>query len=157
MLWIFNKTFPKLTYCPMLVPVIALKLLFLTEYETYVTCRKMLEESTEYLDEKKQYDSQKMRGLRWHFTFAQEDFYKSIDAFYTYIKGRKNWKKIEDHFKSINFDFAELFKEWFASLFLGFYPLKIVLQIFFAYLNEGIKIYYRYAYATLKTFKKQIF
>lgn len=81
---------------------------------------------------------------------------------------------MEAHFKKIGFNFVDMFKEWFESIFLGYYPLnvrsmqplkyiktfqlnlrfQVVLQIFVAFLNEGIKIYFRYAYATLKTFKK---
>ena len=34
----------------------------------------MLEESVRLLDETQQYDAEEMRGLRWHFTLAREEF-----------------------------------------------------------------------------------
>jgi len=156
-LWIFRKSFPKLDYCPMLPQALGLLLLFLSEAETYTVTKLMLEESVRLLDESIQYAAEEMKGLRWHFTLNKEDFEKFIKSFYNYVlKKSKAFVEIEKHLTSINYNYVELFSDWFKNLFFGFLPLPIVVRIFATFLNEGIKIYYRMGYALLRIFRKDV-
>mmetsp|Transcript_26687 Transcript_26687/g.23646 ORF Transcript_26687/g.23646 Transcript_26687/m.23646 type:complete len:141 (-) Transcript_26687:778-1200(-) len=117
----------------------------------------MIDQSKKLLDESSQYRSDEMRGLRWHFTLEREHFDKFIQSFLNFVKMRsKVFNKLIKHFERIGYDYVELFHEFFTNQFFGFLPLKLVLRVFFAYLNEGIKIFYRYGYAILRTFKEDI-
>jgi len=157
LLWLFHKQIPHIYYCPMLIRVLGVLLMFLTESETFVVARRMVEESVKLLDERKQIDSEDMRGLRWHFTLNEDIHYKFIKSFSNFVRDKyANWHKIEDHFKAIGFDYITYIAELLDNLFLGYLPLPMVIRIFGAYLNEGIKIYYRMGYAFLRLFKRKI-
>jgi len=157
LLWVFYKNVPNLKYCPMLPQVLSLLLLFVTEAEAYAIGKTMIEQSVIFLDESKPEHSDDMRGLRWYFPLVEEQFHKFIESFCRFLKKRCSaFSEIEAHFRKIEYDYIDFFCTIFESLFLGFFPLPLVIRIFSAYLNEGIKIYYRMGYAFVKVFKDLI-
>lgn len=156
-LWILKESIRYLEYSPMLPLILSLMLLFLTEAEAYCIVKVMLEQSLSLLDESHQYKASELKGLRWHFTFVEEDFKKTTRSFIDTITIKsKSFAETIQHFDNIRFDYETLFSNWFATIFIGFLPFPMILQAFNFYMNEGIKIYYRLGYAVLRVFKDEI-
>lgn len=53
----------------------------------------------------------------------------------------------------IGFDFNKFVDASFKSLCSNFVPLPIAIDILMAYLVEGVKVIFRYTYATMKSHK----
>ncbi len=157
LLWVFYKEVANVKFCPMLPQTLSLLLLFVTEAEAYTIGKTMVEQSIRFLDESKPENLEDIKSLRWYFTLVEDQFYKFIESFCRFLKKRSSaFLEIETHFRKIGYDYIDFFCSIFETLFLGFFPLPIVIRIFSAYLNEGIKIYYRMGYAFVKVFKDAI-
>lgn len=57
------------------------------------------------------------------------------------------------HMNKIGFDFNKFVDICFKSLTGHFVPLAIALDILMAYLVEGVKVLFRYAYSVMKVHK----
>jgi len=142
-MWVFEKNIPKLEYCPILSQTVALLLVFMTESETYCVVKEMIERPQE--------------SLKWYFTMKKEDYEVFLESMCTYMKERRSgYLPLWTYLQSLTCDCNKLFWELCRTLFLGYLPLHFVLRIFMAYLNEGIKIYYRFCLAILKVFQDDI-
>ena len=65
-------------------------------------------------------------------------------------------RSLLDHMQKIDFDFYKLTDISFKSMLGHFVPFHIALDILMAYLDEGVKILYRYTYAIMKQNKQFI-
>ena len=63
---------------------------------------------------------------------------------------------IMNHFKEISFDYMDFFMDIINSIFYGYLNFSAVIKIFIMYMNEGIKIYFRFMYALCFTLKDDI-
>jgi len=68
----------------------------------------------------------------------------------------KTFKKIEDHFIDIGFDYISLFTDIMNSVFVGYLNFGTILKIFAAFMNEGIKVYFRFMYALCRVISEDI-
>jgi len=154
-MWIFQKNTPRLEYSPMLPTIVSILLIFMKEEEVFTVTKTMLEDSDKTLNLS---NTQNMlKKMRWHVTFKREQFAWTVDHVASFCKQRSDsFLKLENHFTKINYDFKELFKIWLRTLFVDFLPISLVLKIFGAYLNEGIKIYFKFISAVLKIFRADI-
>ena len=55
-----------------------------------------------------------------------------------------------------NIDSFALLEDCFSKFFFEYFPHDIVIQLFFVYLNEGIKTLLRMGYAFFKLYKEEI-
>lgn len=96
--------------------------------------------------------------MRWYFSFTKSDYFQMMGAFIqSYIDTTKLKKRsILIHLQSISFDINELLDEMFKFCFTSFLKFDYVIDIFTFYFLEGIKVYFRFAYAGFKTHKATI-
>ena len=113
----------------------------------------MLEKSTELLG-----DPKTKKLMRWYFSFTKADYFHTLSAFIqSYIDTTKFKKRsILIHLQSIGFDINELLDEMFKFFFSSFLKLDYVIDIFTVYYLEGVKVLFRFAYASFKVHKKMI-
>ncbi len=61
-----------------------------------------------------------------------------------------------NHFKDIGFDYQDFFTDVTNSIFYGYLTFSAVIKIFIMYMNEGIKVYFRFMYALCYALKDDI-
>lgn len=54
------------------------------------------------------------------------------------------------HMKKINFEFNDYVDAAFKTMCSRFVPLPVAIEIMMMFLNEGVKIIFRYTYSILK-------
>ncbi|EAR99604.3 rab-GTPase-TBC domain protein (macronuclear) [Tetrahymena thermophila SB210] len=157
-LWVLKEMYHQIDYNPMVVQIAALLLVFLKEEEAYAVLKLMIEDSTKLLSESKQNSSaEEERSLRWHFLMKKADFTRFAKSFFDTVSSKsKTFKQILQHFKDIGFDYLDLFKDITNSIFSGYLNFSTVIKIFIIYMNEGIKVYFRFMYALCRVIYKDI-
>ena len=154
-MWVYEKNVLRLEYDPLLSQVVALLLVFLTEGETYCIVREMLNQSEILLNSSEQKDG--IKSLKWYLTLTKEEFEIFLESLSSFLKERSNgFLELWKHFRKINYDCNDLFWRLTKTLLLEYLPISVVLKIFMAYLNEGIKVYYRFTLAFLKLYEDEI-
>jgi hypothetical protein len=93
--------------------------------------------------------------IRWHFTFEKHQYFKLLNTFVksyirTTVRGKRSLLK---HMTKIGFDFTKYVDFCFKSLLTYFLTLPIALDILMMFLNEGVKILFRFTYAIMKCHK----
>lgn len=66
------------------------------------------------------------------------------------------FKEILNHFRELGFDYVDLFMDMINSILSGYLTFSTVIQIFAMFMNEGIKIYFRFMYALCRVAAKDI-
>lgn len=140
-------------YSPVLINTISILLIYLPVEEAYCVVEKMMEESSKLLR-----DPQTKKNMRWYFSFTKSDYFHTLSAFImSYIATTKFKKRsILIHLQSIGYDLNELLDEMFKNFFMSYMKIDYVIDIFTFYYLEGIKVLFRFAYASLKVHKKDI-
>ena len=151
-MWVFDKNIPRLEYCPILSQVVSLLLVFMTESEGYCVVKEMIDRSQNLIE-----DKENIKTLKWYFTMKKEEYEVFLESQCIYMRAhRSGFRGLWKHLQGKHYDCNQLFWELCKTLFLGILPLPLALRIFMAYLNEGIKIYYRFCLAILKMYEKDI-
>jgi len=137
-------------YAPILINSISLLLIYWTVEETYWIAQKMMERSSKLLS-----DPKTKKLMRWYFSFSKQDYFKLIGAFImSYIDTTKFKKRsILIRLQKIGYDINELLDEMFKYFFTSFLRVDYVMDIFTFFYFEGIKIVFRFAYASMKVHK----
>ena len=140
-------------YSPVLINTIAILLIYLPVEETFCVVQEMIETSAKLLGNPK---TKKL--MRWYFSFTKTDYYHTLSAFIMSYIGTTKFKKrsILIHLQSIGYDLNELLDEMFKFFFSSFLKIDYVIDIFTFYYLEGIKVLFRFAYASLKFHKEKI-
>lgn len=155
---ILRRSSEKLRYCPFLPIIASILLLFVPAHDALRITRIMIEESQRMLSEEGQLNrAEELRGLRWYFPMDKKDYFATIETFMTFMRDRSaSIRASLDHLLAIGMDGRAFMQEQFSSFFLEYIPLDIIVMLFPAYLNEGIKILFRIGYGFFKTLKEYI-
>lgn len=155
---ILRRSSETLRYCPFLPVVASILLLFIPENDVLRVIRTMLAESERMLHEDGQFNrAEELRGLRWYFPLDKKDYVATIETFVTFMSSRSaSIRTSLEYLESIGVDGRAFIQEQFSRFFLDYIPLDIIVLLFPAYLNEGIKILFRIGYAFFKTLKEYI-
>jgi hypothetical protein len=96
--------------------------------------------------------------LKWHLTVDKHHYFKLLGTFIkSYLKTTVRGKRsILQHMTLIGYDFSRYVDLAFKNFLTNFVSLPIALDILMMYLNEGVKIVFRYAYAVIKANKEKI-
>ena len=140
-------------YSPVLINTIAILLIYLPVAETFWVVQKMMAHSATLIG-----DPKTKKLMRWYFSFTKTDYFHTLSAFImSYIDTTKFKKRsILIHLQSIGYDLNELLDEMFKYFFTSFLKMDYVIDIFTFYYLEGIKVLFRFAYASLKVHKERI-
>ena len=140
LLWMLNETYRNvIIYCPYLIKIISLILIFCNKYETFEILCKLID--IEIKDKEKIGIKQRLRFTK----YENELIYDSIDSCISDVNHNQKKKKNEYyyHLNKINFDKKEIYKDMLNDFFinyLNFYGIIRLLPLFFL---QGFKSFYR--------------
>lgn len=148
LLWLFQKMYAGLKYCPLLPVITALLLSIFKESETFQIVSTMLDITENLLDNNREEGGLGFRCLRWYFPMNEDILRKVCKTFRDEMKHKSlRFGKAMKHLDSIGFDSSKLLLSWFSTMFQGFLNQDFIFRILFCFLNEGIKVFYRFSFA----------
>ena len=141
-LWMLCDAYRNISFCPIIVKLISLILLFCDKYETFEIISKLIEQESQK-DEENEY------RIRWRLKFSYEENKKIISSITQSLKeiSPKNRIKYYRNLESINFNIEEIYEDMCFNLFLNHLNFYGIIRLLPFYLIEGIKSFYRIIYA----------
>lgn len=148
-LWLTYSLIPSIEFCPMLIKFISLLLVFLNKEEVFSICKNILIED---------YNEKELFKLRFKLRFTVEDNKKIVYSFLDCLMflTKNMGKTLTSKLNQIGLKFDKLIEDLFFNFFLGYFNFHVLQRILLLYINEGIKIFYRVAYALLKLCQREI-
>lgn len=148
-MWLLYSVVPNIEFCPLMIKLVSLSLLFLTKAECFGYMRNMILAD---------YQNKEDNLLRFRLRFTFEDnkriVLSFIECFNTVTK--TTGKEIMSKMKKIGFDFQLLIEDIFFNFFYGYLNFDYLHRMFICFLREGSKVLFRIGFALLKTFKSTI-
>jgi hypothetical protein len=149
LLWLLYSVIPNIEFCPNLIYVINFSLIFLSKEETFNYLKNIMIED---------FKNENINLLRFRFRFNYEDNKKLIlafiECFYSITQNIGN--DMKQKFEKIGFKIEELIQDMFFNFFYEYLNFSSLCKFFMCYLREGVKMFYRIAYAIIKTLKNDI-
>ena len=141
-LWLLNGVLPKLEYCPSLVGIASILLLFLSKEETYELLRNVIEEDINPGD---------LANIRWHFRYSLNE---NIRLYLSIVNSIMDISKqsVINQFKLIeNYGLpkVKLIQDMADKFFVDYVNFIGILKFVPFFLYEGVKGLYRYAYGLI--------
>jgi len=142
LLWMINDSNSNIAFCPYLINLLSLLLIFCNKYETFEIMCKLLENEKNIIDE----DEFK---IRWHFKYSSEENKQLIASISQSLKelSPKNRINYYNSFESLGFKIEKIYEDMCYNFFffhINFYGIIRFLPFF---LVEGVKTFYRIIYA----------
>jgi hypothetical protein len=147
--WVLNSVIPNIEYCPILIYVISLLLVFMNKEEIYTILKCIM------LND---YKCKDVELLRFKFRFTYEDNKKIVLAFIECFTSVTKYigKEILNKFDTIGFDIKVLIEDMFFTFFAEYFNFSFITVFLVCFLREGTKMFYRVTYAMFKLLKEQI-
>ena len=141
-LWVLNGVLPKLEYCPCLVSIASILLLFLSKEETYELLRNVVEADLNPGD---------LSYIRWHFRYYLDE---NIRLYLSIVNSILDISKqtTVNQFKLIEkygLPKVKLIQDMADKFFLDYINFVGILKFLPFFLYEGVKGIYRYAYGII--------
>ena len=136
--WLLNDVIPKIEYCPTLLSLGSLLLLFLSKEETYEVLRMMIE-----LD---QTDTD-LNKLRWHFRYTIIDNIQMDSNIKTCIYELSSNPQQFKNFEKMGLPLTSIIRDIVKKFFLDYVSFAGIMRILPFFLLEGVKGIYRIIYA----------
>ena len=142
LLWVVNGVIPKLEYCPCLVSIASILLLFMSKEETYAVIRNIIE-SDLYTGS--------LSNLRWHFRYSLND---NVRLYLSIVNSiMENSKStVTTQFKLIeNYGLPKvrLIQDMTEKFFLDYVNFIGIIKFLPYFLYEGVSGIYRFAYGII--------
>ena len=139
-IWLLNGVLPKIDYCPTILSVGSLLLLFLSKEETYEVLRNIIESDQ---------NEQELNRLRWHFRYTviqniQLDL--NIKSCILELSSNPNQFK---NFEKLGLPFSFLIRDIIKKFFLDYINFAGIIRFLPFFLLEGVKGIYRLIYAII--------
>lgn len=141
-LCVLAMSHPDLQYCPILPDLVQLFLRFLTEAESYVATKLLLNRSIALSNARDSSGTHFFPVDKKGNTAYSEVFDQLLKRFVPTV-----YEAMKVHQYSAG---SILFENWFNKLFVGILPMQTVLRIFDVFLMEGIKGIFRVGFGLLK-------
>ena len=141
-LWLLNGVLPKLEYCPSLVGIASILLLFLSKEETYELLRNVIEADINPGD---------LANIRWHFRYSLNE---NIRLYLSIVNSIMDISKqsVINQFKLIeNYGLpkVKLVQDMADKFFVDYVNFIGIIKFVPFFLYEGVKGLYRYAYGLI--------
>ena len=141
-LWVLNGVLPKLEYCPCLLSVASILLLFLSKEETYELLRNIIEMDLNPGD---------LSNIRWHFRF---NLMENLRLYSAIVKSIMEISKqtVVNQFQLIdNYGLPKekLIQDMTDKFFLDYVNFIGIIKFLPFFLYEGVKGIYRFAYGLI--------
>jgi len=142
LLWMINDSHSNIVFCPYLIKLLSLLLIFCNKYETFEIMCKLLENERNIIDEEE-------CKIRWHFKYSYDENKHLIASITQSLKelSPKNRSSYYNSFETLNFKIEKVYEDMCYNFFffhINFYGIIRFLPFF---LVEGVKSFYRIIYA----------
>ena len=141
-LWLLNGVIPKLEYCPCLVSIASILLLFISKEETYELLRNVIEADLNPGD---------LANIRWHFRYYLNE---NIRLYLSIVNSILDISKqsVVNQFQLIEkygLPKIKLIQDMTDKFFLDYVNFVGIIKFLPFFLYEGVKGIYRYAYGLI--------
>ena len=137
LLWMINENFRNvIIYCPYLIKIISLILIFCNKYETFEIICKLID--------KEQKEKEKI-GIKQRLKFTKRENEIIIDSFDACLEEINHKKKNEyyENLKKINFDKRLIYQDMLNDFFINYFNFYGMIRLLPLYLLRGFKSFYR--------------
>ena len=141
--WLLNSVLPKIDYCPSIICLGSLLLLFLSKEETYEVLRTIIETDNGDIE---------LNRLRWHFRYTIQENIQMEYNIKTCITELTEYNQQFNQFEKMGFNITMIIRDMFKNFFLDYINFIGITRILPFFLLEGIKGIYRFIYALLYTY-----
>ena len=150
-LWMLYHLYPQIEYCPLIIQLLSLILVFCNKYET-------LEIMSCIIGYNLNYDKNEIYKIRWHFRLNYNDNLKIITSITECLKevSYKSCKELYDHLTNIHFRPEKLYEDMCFGFFYKYFNFFGMIRLLPFYLHDGIKSIYRLIYAIEKCTKDEL-
>ena len=150
-LWMLYHLYPQIEYCPLIIQLLSLILVFCNKYET-------LEIMSCIIGYNLNYDKDEIYKIRWHFRLDYNDNLKIITSITECLKevSYKSCKELYDHLTNIHFRPEKLYEDMCFGFFYKYFNFFGMIRLLPFYLHDGIKSIYRLIYAIEKCTKDEL-
>ena len=150
-LWMLYYLYPQIEYCPLIIQILSLILVFCNKYET-------LEIMSCIIGYNLNYDKNEIYKIRWHFRLNYNDNLKIITSITECLKevSYKSCKELYDHLTNIHFRPEKLYEDMCFGFFYKYFNFFGMIRLLPFYLHDGIKSIYRLIYAIEKCTKDEL-
>ena len=150
-LWMLYHLYPQIEYCPLIIQLLSLILVFCNKYET-------LEIMSCIIGYNLNYDKDEIYKIRWHFRLNYNDNLKIITSITECLKevSYKSCKELYDHLTNIHFRPEKLYEDMCFGFFYKYFNFFGMIRLLPFYLHDGIKSIYRLIYAIEKCTKDEL-
>ena len=138
--WLLNGVLPKIDYCPTILNLGSLLLLFLSKEETYEVLRTIIETDQNELE---------LNRLRWHFRYTILENIQMDTNIKTCIFELSNSPQQFRQLEKMGFPLLLLIRDMFKKFLLDYVNFVWIIRILPFFLLEGVKGMYRIIYALL--------
>ena len=147
--WLLQSVVPKIEFCPLLIKVISLCLIFLSKEETFLCLKSIMIND---------YNMKDVFMLRFKFRFTFEENKKIVKAFVkSFQSSTKNiGREIREKFNKLSFDFEKLIEDMIFNFFFDYLNFTFLTVFFMCFMREGTKMFFRFLYAIFKSIKNDI-
>ena len=150
-LWMLYHLYPQIEYCPLIIQLLSLILVFCNKYET-------LEIMSCIIGYNLNYDKNEIYKIRWHFRLNYNDNLKIITSITECLieVSYKSCKELYDHLTNIHFRPEKLYEDMCFGFFYKYFNFFGMIRLLPFYLHDGIKSIYRLIYAIEKCTKDEL-
>ena len=143
LLWMINNLYPNINFCPIMIHLISLILIFCDEYETYEIMKKLIDQDININKGK----THKIKRL--YFTYDENmEIINSIEQNLKSITTNKNVLEFYDYAEKNKFSLKnEFYQKLYFHFFFGVFNFYGLIRLLPLYLRDGIKSIYRLIYA----------
>jgi hypothetical protein len=142
LLWLLNGVLPKIEYCPLLLTIASLLLLFLPKEEVYEVLRNIIESDQNVAE---------LNKLRWHFRYTIIENIKLDLSIKTCILDLSK-DNVANHLKLIEemgLPMLDLIQDMNETFFLDYVNFIGITKFLSFFMLEGVKGIYRLIYALI--------
>ena len=138
--WLLNGVLQKIDYCPSIICLGSLLLLFLSKEEAYEVLRTIIETDQNDMD---------LNRLRWHFRYTVLENIQMDSNIKTCILDLSNYTQQFKQLEKIGFSLLLIIRDIIKQFFLEYINFVGIIRILPFFLFEGVKGIYRLVYALL--------
>ena len=140
-MWLISDLVPKIEYCPLLIKICSILLIFLEKEEAYEAMRTLIEMNYKPTD---------IYKVKWHFRFSIMENEKLSDSIRVFLENESfSMKNLFAFFKLNGLEPNLLIKDFCENLFLNYLNFYALLRFICIFIYEGSKSLYRFTYGVL--------
>jgi len=150
-LWMLYQLYPKIEFCPLIIQLLSMILVFFNKYEA-------LEIMSCILCLNLNYDKNEIYKIRWHLRFNFNENIKIITSICECLREVSyiSCKELYDHLRIIRFRPEKLYEDICFGFFYKYFNFFGMIRFLPYFLHEGVKSIYRLIYAVEKVTKDEL-